>query len=137
MLHVASGFGLVVELGFALFCLVDVALSREQVVRWLPRWAWVLALLAFPLAASIGWCAAGRHHRALARGTAVPEEEPAVAPVRTVTLDGSHEALPADPAPLRDLEHESLLHRWEADLRRREEQQRRRLHRPDPDDGQP
>jgi hypothetical protein len=116
MLHLTSGSALVVELGLALFCLIDVTLAPEEATRWLPRWAWALALLAFPAAASIGWVASGRSWRERVRGTTSGHHR---------SPSGHHATarrLPPetiDPTQS-DTEHEQLLQRWEDDLRRRE-----------------
>jgi len=67
MLHLTSGPALVVEAGLALFCLLDIALAPEAAVRWLPRWAWALLLLSFPVCGLLGWLLAGRPWRAQVR----------------------------------------------------------------------
>jgi len=63
MLHLTSGPALVVEIGLAIFCFVDVLIAREEAVRWTARWVWVLAILIFPLGGSICWVVAGRSWR--------------------------------------------------------------------------
>jgi hypothetical protein len=66
MIHLTSWPVIVVEFGLAVFCFLDVVLMREAQVRWMPRAAWALLLLCFPVAGSIGWIAAGRpwrHHK--------------------------------------------------------------------------
>jgi hypothetical protein len=70
MLHLTSGPALVVELGLALFCFVDCLISDEGAVRWIPRWGWVLFVLAFPVCGTIGWLVAGRPWRRRLRGAA-------------------------------------------------------------------
>ena len=76
MLHLTSGPALVVEAGLALFCLLDTALAPEAAVRWLPRWAWALLLLSFPVCGLLGWLLAGRPWRARARTSNWPSGRP-------------------------------------------------------------
>lgn len=54
--------GLLGVVTFALwvFCLVDAIGSPSHVVRNLPKVAWILIILFFPLIGSIAWLAAGR-----------------------------------------------------------------------------
>jgi|SRR5215208_6619650 len=47
-------------LALDIFCLIDVIVSREDDVRNLPKIAWLLLILFFPLVGSIAWLAAGR-----------------------------------------------------------------------------
>jgi hypothetical protein len=51
--------GLVV-LGSWIFCLVEVISSDEGAIRNLPKVAWLLIVLFFPLAGSVAWLVAGR-----------------------------------------------------------------------------
>jgi hypothetical protein len=51
--------GLVV-LALWIFSIIDVAGSREQDVRSLPKIAWVFIVLIFPFVGSIAWLIAGR-----------------------------------------------------------------------------
>lgn len=50
----------VVPVVLALFCLVQAITSRDGEVRHLPKVAWVLLILFFPLVGSIAWLIAGR-----------------------------------------------------------------------------
>jgi hypothetical protein len=50
-----------------IFCVIDVIVSDEDRVRNLPKIAWLLLILFFPLIGSIAWLAAGRPQRASAR----------------------------------------------------------------------
>jgi membrane protein implicated in regulation of membrane protease activity len=63
MVLLSDGVWLVVEIGLAVFCFIDVALAREPAARWLPRWGWILALLVLPLPSSVLWLIAGRPWR--------------------------------------------------------------------------
>ncbi|WP_088290256.1 PLDc N-terminal domain-containing protein [Kineosporia sp. A_224] len=135
MIHLTSGIGLVFEVGFAVFCFVDVLLAKETAVRRVPRWAWAVGILVFPLAGGAGYLAAGRARRAVERqraaagatsaagGTATATAV-AAGPTTAAAADGAHDAVLL--GQLRELneEHEAMLTRWEDDLRRREEQLR-------------
>jgi hypothetical protein len=44
----------------AIYCLVQVAQSRAELVRALPRWGWALVILLVPLLGPIAWLALGR-----------------------------------------------------------------------------
>lgn len=59
MIRVEVVFGLIV---FALwvFCLIEVIGSRDGAVRQLPKLAWLVIVLLFPLAGSIAWLMVGR-----------------------------------------------------------------------------
>jgi hypothetical protein len=50
----------VVTLALWIFCLVDVIGTSDSAIRNLPKVAWVLIVLLFPLAGSIAWLVAGR-----------------------------------------------------------------------------
>ena len=54
-------------LALDIFCLIDVIVSREDRVRHLPKIAWFLLILFFPLVGSIVWLVAGRPQRAESR----------------------------------------------------------------------
>jgi len=113
-----------VELVLAIFCLIDCIQSDEGSVRNLPKWAWILLILLFPIVGAIAWLVAGRPTGYLpARTTGYPEYE-RDRPRRSTAPDD-------DPEFLRELgrvntEHERTLQQWEADLARREEELRRR-----------
>jgi hypothetical protein len=138
MIHLTSGPAMVVEIGLAIFCFVDALIAPEAAVRWIPRWVWVLFVLAFPACASILWIFAGRSWRSRVRTGHLPPTRGAV----TTAQPGDSAAGDAAPSraaassPVVDLaddlralndlhvvndEHEKTLLLWEADLRRREE----------------
>lgn len=47
-------------LAFTVYCVVDVVQTEEHRVRGLPKIAWVIIALLFPLAGGIAWLVAGR-----------------------------------------------------------------------------
>ena len=46
-----------------IYCLIEAISTDESVVRNLPKFAWVLLILFFPLVGSIAWLIAGRPQR--------------------------------------------------------------------------
>jgi hypothetical protein len=96
----------------------------------LPKWAWVLIVVVFDVIGGIAWLVAGRPmgHKA-PRNVAWPSTPTAgfpeyERPPRVVAPDD-------DPDFLRHMkasndEHEKLLQSWERDLRKREEELRRK-----------
>ena len=122
---------------YSLFVLIDLALlvvaligclsAEESQIRALPRIAWVFIILLFSPIGAIAWFIAGRPARAvrLSNGTTwqpgsgFPEHE---RPRRSGPL-----APDDDPEFLKKLdEDQSMLKKWEADLRRREDELRKR-----------
>ena len=59
MIRFELAFGLMV-LALCIFCLVQVIQTPDDEVRHLPKVAWILLVLFFPLVGSIAWLAAGR-----------------------------------------------------------------------------
>jgi hypothetical protein len=139
MIHLTDGILLVLEYGLAVFCFVDILRSPEAAVPWVPRWGWVVAVLVFPVAGSVGWLLAGHQRRVRIRsGKPAAEEEgqslDAAADAVRRARAGHLGSLEEDAALLAQLwdvneEHERTLQRWEEDLSRREEALRQRLRR--------
>lgn len=50
----------VLPLMFSLYCLVHAITTRDEDVRNLPKVAWILLILFFPVIGSIAWLAAGQ-----------------------------------------------------------------------------
>jgi hypothetical protein len=50
-----------------IFCVFDVITSRDDEVRHLPKWGWLVLVLLFPLVGSVVWLLAGRPRRTTAR----------------------------------------------------------------------
>lgn len=132
MLHLTSGSALVVEFGLAVFCFIDALITPEAAVRWIPRWGWVLFVLAFPVCGTILWIAAGRSWRTRIRSVyLVPRPNPTASTASAASAN-RHEQIDhasVDPelaGQLQrvDAEHARTLELWEADLRRREQELR-------------
>jgi hypothetical protein len=67
----------VVTFALWVFCLVDAIGARADRIRNLPKVAWVLLILLFPLVGSIGWLVAGRPESGGSRRSAYEREQPA------------------------------------------------------------
>jgi len=129
MIRLYSLFVLI-DLALLVIALIDCLSTEEFQIRALPRIAWVFLILLFSPIGAIAWFVAGRPARAvkLSNGTTwrpgsgFPENE---RPKRTGPL-----APDDDPAFLKNLasslnEDEAMMRRWEADLRRREDELRK------------
>lgn len=108
------------------YCLIDALQTPDSEVRNLPKVVWILLILVIPLIGGIAWLVAGRPARGSALQVAWPSTRTAGFPeYERPSVRGPDD----DPTFLRELkrmndEHEQLLNRWEADLRRREQQLR-------------
>ncbi|MFF0293382.1 PLD nuclease N-terminal domain-containing protein [Kitasatospora sp. NPDC004615] len=115
---------------------IDCLTTPEDEIRHLPKVVWVIIVLLFPLVGSIAWLVAGKDRAAARRRRGSWPSGPAAGfPERGRPL-----APDDDPEFLASLnrgnqQHEQLLEQWEADLRRREEELRRRGERPEEGDG--
>ena len=122
------GLPVLLELGLFVFCLIDAIQTPADEHRNLAKGLWILLIILVPIVGGIAWLVAGRPQRATARpGTSgFPEDE------RERRAPLAPDDDPAFLARLRqvDREHEQTLGQWEADLRRREEELRRREVRP-------
>ena len=115
-----------VQVVLAVCALISCLSAEEDDVRHLPRIAWVLIILFFPLVGSIAWFLAGRERKA--GSTVAPPWAAGSRPAeraRPVAPDD-------DPEFLRSIEERSrkedqeLFRRWEEDLRKREDDLRKR-----------
>ncbi|MFG2045870.1 PLDc N-terminal domain-containing protein [Micromonospora sp. NPDC048935] len=114
-----------VQIVLAVCALISCLSAEEGQIRALPRIAWVLIILFFPLVGSIAWFVAGREpsagpRRGWSGGTGSAERKRP----RPVAPDDDPEFLRSvqDRAKQQD---EELFRRWEEDLRRREDNLRR------------
>ena len=116
------------QLVLAVIALISCLSVEEGEIRALPRFAWVLIILFFPLVGSIAWFVAGRP--VTVQGPVSTRGRPDDGPT---ARDHRRPMAPDDdPEFLRSLDSErskgdrELLERWERELRRREEELRRR-----------
>ncbi|MFG2660295.1 PLD nuclease N-terminal domain-containing protein [Streptomyces sp. NPDC048425] len=113
-----------------IYAFIDCLNTPEEEVRGLPKVVWVIIILLFGevLVGPIAWLVAGRRRHAPAGGS-TPSEWHRSHRTRWVAPDDNPEFLhslreeAASPEKVKD---ESLLKDWEADLRRREEELKKR-----------
>jgi hypothetical protein len=136
-----GGILFIVMLAVWLYCLLDAITSDETQVRSLPKVLWVLIVLFTFEIGAVLWLLLGRPRKAdrPARGARPPGRKgrgdawsgwprPPAGPAGQrdrPAPDDDPEFLAGLDGPVND-EHEQLLGRWEADLRRREEELRRK-----------
>jgi hypothetical protein len=121
------GILFLIELVLVVVALIDCLSTDEYAVRNLPKLVWVLLILLFSPIGAIVWFVAGRpQHAATGRagewrpGSGFPEKERP----RRLAPDDDPEFLRSASAAKRD--DDELFAKWEADLRRREEDLKRR-----------
>ncbi|WP_134740431.1 PLDc N-terminal domain-containing protein [Nocardioides sp. 503] len=117
--------GGVVTFALWVFCLVDVIGSHESRIRNLPKVAWLLLVLFFPLVGSVAWLVAGRPETTRRSGvqTAFPEYD---RPGRMAASD-----------PAKDEEFLRQLRERAEEQRRRHEQAKREAQPTDPEPESP
>ncbi|WP_444950190.1 PLD nuclease N-terminal domain-containing protein [Micromonospora ureilytica] len=115
-----------VQIVLAVCALISCLSAEEGKIRALPRIAWVLIILFFPLVGSIAWFIVGR------------QPSPGAGAGWSGGIGGGERQRPRPVAPdddpefLRSVEEraqqqdQELFQRWEEDLRRREDDLRRR-----------
>ncbi|KIZ13307.1 PLD nuclease N-terminal domain-containing protein [Streptomyces natalensis] len=123
-----------------IYAFIDCLNTPESQVRGLPKVVWVLVILLFGevLVGPIAWLAAGKHRGPVTGGGSTPAEwhrnhssADGVSPARAKPRARGWIAPDDNPEFLRSLKEENkkdeaLLKDWEADLRRREEELRRK-----------
>ncbi|GHD50384.1 MULTISPECIES: PLD nuclease N-terminal domain-containing protein [Streptomyces] len=113
-----------------IYSFIDCLNTPEEEVRGLPKVVWVIVILLFGevLVGPIAWLVAGKVGRGPTRGVTPSEWHREQRP-QYVAPDDNPEflnSLSTEPAPSKNVKDEALLKDWEADLRRREEELRRR-----------
>ncbi|MFE4989782.1 PLD nuclease N-terminal domain-containing protein [Streptomyces mirabilis] len=113
-----------------IYSFIDCLNTPEEEVRGLPKVVWVIVILLFGevLVGPIAWLVAGKVGRGPTRGVTPSEWHRDQRP-QYVAPDDNPEflnSLGTEPAPSKNVKNEALLKDWEADLRRREEELRRR-----------
>ncbi|MBX7268586.1 PLDc_N domain-containing protein [Micromonospora sp. Llam7] len=114
-----------VQVVLAVCALISCLSAEEDGIRHLPRIAWVLIILFFPLVGSIAWFVAGRERKTAGTpaswgGAGRPAER-----ARPAAPDDDPEFLRSIEERSRE-EDQELFRRWEEDLRKREDDLRRR-----------
>jgi Phospholipase_D-nuclease N-terminal len=116
-----------VQIVLAVLALISCLSAEADEIRALPRLAWVLIILFFPLVGSIAWFLAGRPARTEATGSrrrggggfAEPKRSRPVAPDDDPDFLNSLDANQSQ-------QDRKLFEQWEEDLKRREDELRRR-----------
>jgi Phospholipase_D-nuclease N-terminal len=125
------------DLALLVVALIDCLSAEESLIRALPRVPWVFIILLFSPVGAIAWFVAGRPAPAvrLSNGTVwrpgsgFPEDQRPRQ--RSMAPDDDPEFLHNLSSSLR--EDESMMKTWEADLRRREDELRRKQQQSDPE----
>jgi len=113
------------EILLVVAALISCLSAQDDEVRALPRFVWLIIILLFPIVGSIVYFAVGRPVKTAPRsnwraGNGFPEStRPARAPDDDPTFLSHLESKKRQ-------EDERLLRQWEADLRRREEELRKK-----------
>ncbi|MEU1213920.1 PLD nuclease N-terminal domain-containing protein [Streptomyces sp. NPDC005791] len=121
-------------LALTIFAFIDCLNTPEDEVKHLPKVAWVFIILLFWIVGPIVWLAAGRT-RTVPGGGRTPSEWHRRHRTTWVAPDDNPDFLKS----LKDenKKDESVLKDWEADLRRREEEIKRREDGAGPEDTAP
>ncbi|MFJ8668117.1 PLD nuclease N-terminal domain-containing protein [Streptomyces sp. NPDC093600] len=121
----------ILPLALAIYACIDCVTTPDDEARYLPKVVWVFLILLFPVAGSVVWFAVGKPRRANAgAGGRTPSawhrnhRSEWVAPDDNPDFLKSlkDEAVPDE----KRAKDEALLKDWEADLRRREEELKKR-----------
>lgn len=109
-----------------IYAFIDCLNTPEEQVRGLPKVVWVIVILLFGevLVGPIAWLVAGRYRGPVPAGGSTPAEWHRNHRTQFVAPDDNPEFLKS--LKEENEKDESLLKDWEADLRRREEELRRR-----------
>lgn len=109
----------ILPLALTIYAFIDCLNTPEEETKHLPKVVWVIIILLFWIVGPIVWFAAGKQRRAAARGAAgaggwvAPDDNPEF--LKSLREERTERK-----------KDESLLEDWEADLRRREEELKRR-----------
>jgi hypothetical protein len=122
-----------------IYAFIDCLNTPEEEVRGLPKAVWVIIILLFGevLVGPVAWLLAGKVRRSPAGGPASGAPSPGRR-TEWVAPDDNPEFLKSlkdGTARAKDPDDEQLLRDWEADLRRREDELKRRESGEDPKDG--
>lgn len=136
-----GGILFLAALAIWLYCVLDASTADRAQVRKLPKGAWIAVVLLTFIVGALAWLAWGRPRSTTPRRPVLGSSGRTAWPSRPSHADPPGNGMfgrPARPAPdddpefLAELdrkagqEHEKLLGSWEEDLRRREEELRRK-----------
>jgi hypothetical protein len=118
-------FVFIAQIILAVCALISCLSADENDIRALPRFAWVLIILFFPLLGSVAWFFAGRPTTATSPGTSGHSGAKGPDRRRPIAPDDDPEFL-GSLATEQAKKDRELFEQWEEDLRRREGEIRRR-----------
>lgn len=118
----------IVAIGLAVYAIIDLAQTDPSRVKWFNRILWAAVIVIIPLAGPAFWLLSGKIRDT--QGPTPRRERP-----RPLAPDDDPEFLRR--LKDRDNGHEKMLGDWESDLRRREEELRRRGEGKGDDDSRP
>jgi hypothetical protein len=115
-----------------IYAFIDCLNTPEEQVRGLPKVVWVIIILLFGevLVGPVAWLVAGKHRGPVSANGSTPSEWHRNHRTEFVAPDDNPEFLKS--LAEENKKDESLLKDWEADLRRREEELRRKEQGEDP-----
>ncbi|MEW2081737.1 PLD nuclease N-terminal domain-containing protein [Streptomyces sp. NPDC005283] len=119
-----------------IYAFIDCLNTPEQEVKHLPKVVWIIIVLLFGevLIGPVAWLVAGKARKVSADG-GTPSERHRSHRTEWVAPDDNPDFLKSlkdEAAPSKEVKDEALLKDWEADLRRREEELKRRENGDDP-----
>ncbi|MFJ9148401.1 PLD nuclease N-terminal domain-containing protein [Streptomyces sp. NPDC102270] len=120
-----------IPLALTIYAFIDCLNTPEDEAKHLPKIAWVFIILLFWIVGPVAWLAAGKQRTVPADGR-TPSEWHRNHRTQYVAPDDNPEFLNSLKAD--NKKDEALLKDWEADLRRREEELKRRESGEDPKD---
>ncbi|MFE0652263.1 PLD nuclease N-terminal domain-containing protein [Streptomyces sp. NPDC059534] len=129
----------ILPLALMIYAFIDCLNTQEEEVRHLPKPVWAIVVLLFSVVGAIGWIVAGKERRPRDRGAAggwvAPDDNPEfLKSLKSGSKDGSEDGDDADRSAEGGRD-DAALRDWEADLRRREEELRKREDGDDTDRG--
>ncbi|MFF4173722.1 PLD nuclease N-terminal domain-containing protein [Streptomyces sp. NPDC001744] len=107
----------ILPLALMIYAFIDCLNTPEEEVKHLPKPVWAIVVLLFSIVGAVGWIVAGKERRPRNRGGAGAWVAPDDNPEFLDSLKSGGNAPKGD---------DDLLKDWEADLRRREEELKRR-----------
>ncbi|SEC37974.1 PLD nuclease N-terminal domain-containing protein [Streptomyces melanosporofaciens] len=126
---------ILVPLALSIYAFIDCITTDEQDIRYIPKPIWAILVLLFPVVGSVSWLIAGRKRavaegggRGAARGAGgwvAPDDNPEFLKSLNDNSRKDDGDAQADPPGGQESDEERLKD-WEADLRRREEELRRK-----------
>lgn len=130
---------ILVPLALSIFAFIDCVTSDEKEIRYLPKPLWAILVLLFPLVGSISWLIIGKRRTfaggpgAARGGWVAPDDNPEFLnslgknpPADSGKPSAQAPETPEPPESPEPGKGDDRLTTWEADLRRREEELRRR-----------